>query len=129
MTYCNTRITPVNTDGTEITAVTGSATVTLWNSVTNFNPLQHSNVQWFVFYIEVDANTDNSLVLQYSMDKGENWTAFSTTAITNASANEGEVYIGHFEHVRAQFTAGSSDVDDFVANINIHAGDRSPIGI
>ena len=120
--YHNTRITH------GVTAVTGSATVTLYDSASDKQPLQHSDIMWVVYHIDVDANADNTLDIDYSNDNGENWIELESITV-GTDALEGEVFVGHFEHIRIQFTAGSSDVDSFDLNLNLHAGERSAIGL
>ena len=104
-------------------SVTGSATITIYNSVTQGSPINHSNILWFEYGILANANSDNTLTIEYTNDNGTTWNTYDTVNI-GTSFVEGEKYIGHFEHVRITFTAGTSNVTSFFCNANLKAAQR-----
>lgn len=132
MHYNNTRL---KYTGSALPGI--SEAITLFDSAAfvdgavQFGPLQHHNAQWFVYFCQVDANTNNTIAFQYSDDGGTTFTTFQTDTISNAGTGQvdGEAYIGHFEHVRVIYTNGLTAQTTFSMNINLHCGDRSPIGI
>jgi hypothetical protein len=95
-------------------------------------PLTASGIAWVVFHAFVDQNINNALVVEYWDDQAQAYRQLSSNTISNAagaSGTEGEVYVGHFEHIRVSYTNGLTTQTGFQMNLNLHSNDRSPIGL
>ena len=106
------------------TSVTGSSTITLFDS-TQHVPINHMNGMWLNYFILVNQNSDNTLDVEYSIDGGENWISYDSVAV-ETTAVSGEIFIGHFEHIRVTFTAGSTDITSFDCKLDIDSTSRQP---
>jgi len=116
------------------TAPLAAATEVLYDStdvsVTGIkNPIHLSQIAWVVFHIKAATNADNVLRVEYSNDQGVTFTVLEDTTVTTAAV-ENEVYVGHFEHIRVSYINGTlNQAANISINLNLHCGDRSPIGL
>lgn len=111
-----------------------AATEVLYDSTSMLNsgiemPITASQIAWVVFHIDAVTNADNALLVEYSNDRGATFTTLSSTVVGTAAV-EGEVYVGHFEHIRVSYVNGTlNQAGALSLNLSLHCGDRSPIGL
>lgn len=111
---------------------TAGGAVTLFNSVTAFPPGRSFHLlgqQWFQYALFFDSAGDAATGVVTgagSNDGGVTWDTFYTSAThANATAVEDEVYVGMYEDVRFQLTAGVEDFTVFRPHLALQCNKAS----